>query len=237
MKPQHAMLAALIPRDGFRVLRSFALVLLVAMTPMSAESAPLSADGAAQVEKKVVSDLAELQSRVVQVPVLRGEFQQEKHVQGFRNPLRSAGRFVSAREYGVWWQTLKPFPSDVVLTRDRILTRQADGRSRVELDTQQQPALRAVNALMFALMGGDVEALAAHFDLQAGLLPDDHWRLVLIPKGGAVARAFQQVTLEGDRFVRQVLIEEPNGDRTQLTFTSLTVEPAELDASEVGRFD
>lgn len=181
--------------------------------------------------------LSQVQRRIAQVPVLRGEFAQEKRLQGFKNPLRSQGRFLIARERGVLWSTLKPFPSDVVLTRDRILTRQADGRSRVEVDARQQPALRSVNAMMFALMSGDVQTLTARFNVQPTLLADNGWRLVLTPKPGAMAQAFQRVTLEGDRYVRRVDIKERSGDRTQLTFTGMVEAPARPTADEARRFD
>ena len=82
---------------------------------------------------------------VARPDVLRGQFSQEKQVSGFKNPLRSQGRFVVARQHGVIWSTLKPFPSEVVVTADRILSRQRDGSTRVELDARQQPAMRSVN--------------------------------------------------------------------------------------------
>nr|WP_144812285.1 outer membrane lipoprotein carrier protein LolA [Lysobacter ruishenii] len=202
-------------------------------------AAAVAAAGAANAAGPAASAgaVAQVQRRIAQVPVLRGEFTQEKRLQGFRNPLRSQGRFLIARDRGVVWSTLKPFPSEVVLTRDRILTRQADGRSRVEVDARQQPALREVNAMMFALMSGDLQVLAARFDVQPTLLPDNGWRLVLSPRPGAMAQAFQRVTLQGDRYVRSVDIDERSGDRTQLRFTGLAEAPARLTADEARHFD
>lgn len=216
-----------------------ALPVLAAGTPASRGATAVAAAASTQATTaaKPATALAEVQRRIAQVPVLRGEFTQEKRLQGFRNPLKSQGRFLIARERGVLWSTLKPFPSDAVLTRDRILTRQADGRSRVEVDARQQPALRSVNAMMFALMSGDVQALTARFNLQPTLLANGGWRLVLTPKPGAMAQAFQRVTLEGDRYVRSVDIEEPSGDRTQLRFTGMVDLPARLTADEARRFD
>ncbi|GAB3745815.1 outer membrane lipoprotein carrier protein LolA [Lysobacter olei] len=217
---------------GMRVLMLSLAWLLAATPTLGLPSAAVAGQVAAPA-----TALAQVQRRIAQVPVLRGEFAQEKRLQGFKNPLRSQGRFLIARERGVRWSTLKPFPSDVALTRDRILTRQADGRSRVEVDARQQPALRSVNAMMFALMSGDVQTLTARFSVQATLLADNGWRLVLTPKPGAMAQAFQRVTLEGDRYVRRVDIEERSGDRTQLTFTSMVEAPARLTADEARRFD
>ena len=121
---------------------------------------------------RAADDLAMVQQRVAQVEVLRGRFEQEKRITGFKNPLRSQWRFVVSRQQGVIWTTDKPFPSEVVITRDRILSRQRDGSQRVEVDGREQPALRSVNAMMFALVSGDVGALSARFETQVQALPD-----------------------------------------------------------------
>ena len=205
----------------------------MALTALAALLLP----GAMAAQERSGDAFAAMQRRVAQVSVLRGEFAQEKRIEGFKNPLRSQGRFLLARDKGVVWTTLKPFPSEVVLTRERILSRQRDGSTRVELDARQQPALRAVNEMMFALMSGDVKALTGRFDAQAQLLPGSDWKLVLKPKPGAVAQAFTSITLEGDRYVRRVGIDERNGDRTQLQFSGMTEAPAGLTADEVHRFD
>jgi outer membrane lipoprotein-sorting protein len=199
--------------------------------------AALLLPGAVAAQARSGDPLTAVQQRVAQVSVLRGEFTQEKRIEGFRNPLRSQGRFLLARDRGVVWTTLKPFPSEVVLTRERILSRQRDGSTRVELDARQQPALRAVNEMMFALMSGDVKALAGRFDVQPHLLPGNGWKLVLKPRPGAVAQAFSAITLEGDRYVRRVGIDERNGDRTQLQFSGMTETPVRLTPDEVHRFD
>ncbi|KAF1714063.1 outer membrane lipoprotein carrier protein LolA [Pseudoxanthomonas sangjuensis] len=178
-----------------------------------------------------------VRQRVAQVAVLRGGFEQEKQVAGFRNPLRSQGRFVLARGKGVVWTTLQPFPSELVVTRDRILSRQRDGSLRVEVDARQQPAMRSVNAVMFSLMSGDVGALASRFDLQAQALPGDAWKLTLKPKSAALARSFASIELQGDRYVREVGVVEGNGDRTRLRFVELSETPAQLDADEARKLD
>lgn len=173
---------------------------------------------------------------VARPDVLRGQFSQEKQVSGFRNPLRSQGQFVVARQHGVIWTTLKPFPSEVVVTADRILSRQRDGSTRVELDARQQPAMRSVNAIMFALMSGDVQALSGQFNVAASR-EGQGWRLRLTPKSAMLAKAFESLTLQGDRYVRQVEIVEANKDRTQIQFSALSEAPATLSADEARRFE
>lgn len=181
--------------------------------------------------------LVKLQQRVSQVPVLRGEFSQEKQLHGFRNPLRSQGEFVVARGRGVIWSTLRPFPSTLVLTGERVLSQQADGSRRVELDARQQPTLRAVNTMLMALVSGDAKALSERFELDPELLEGDRWQLRMVPRTAALAKAFRQIQLEGDRHVRRVTIEEASGDRSILDFSAMRETPEALSDDEARRLE
>ncbi|KAB7631188.1 outer membrane lipoprotein carrier protein LolA [Stenotrophomonas rhizophila] len=183
------------------------------------------------------TDVEAVKQRVAKVDVLRGEFSQEKQVAGFKNPLRSQGRFVLAQDHGVIWTTLKPFPSEVVVTRDRILSRQSDGSSRVELDGRQQPAMRSVNAIMFALMSGDAQALSAQFTVKVEVLPGNAWKMQLTPRSAMLGKVFAQLTLSGDRYVREVQINEANQDVTRIHFVGMSDTPATLSTDEGRRFE
>ena len=183
------------------------------------------------------TDVEAVKQRVAKVDVLRGEFTQEKQVAGFKNPLRSQGRFVLAQDHGVIWTTLKPFPSEVVVTRDRILSRQSDGSSRVELDGRQQPAMRSVNAIMFALMSGDAQALSAQFTVKVEALPDNGWKMQLTPRSAMLGKVFSALTLSGDRYVREVQITEANQDVTRIHFAGMSETPAQLSADEGRKFE
>ena len=183
------------------------------------------------------SDLVLVQQRVAKVAVLRGDFTQEKRVAGFRNPLRSQGRFVLARDRGVVWSTSKPFPSEMVVTRERIYSVQRDGSRRIELDGSKQPAMRGVNQMLLALVAGDMQAMAARFDAKASALPGQGWALTLTPKTAALRKAFARIELQGDRYVRKATIVEAGGDTTMLAFSELSETPAALSAAEASRLD
>ena len=159
---------------------TFVRDLLVVLALALAWVGPLSPAVAAE-------PLARVRAQVAQVPLLRGEFSQEKQVAGFRNPLRSSGRFLLARDKGVVWTTLAPFPSETVITQDRILSRQRDGSRRVEVDGRQQPGLRSINAMMFALMSGDTRALTAAFDVKEETGDGKGWRMEAIAEAKPAA--------------------------------------------------
>ncbi|NCT69836.1 MAG: outer membrane lipoprotein carrier protein LolA [Xanthomonadaceae bacterium] len=196
----------------------------------------LAVAGVVVLPAAAADPLAQVRAQVAQVPVLRGEFAQEKQVAGFKNPLRSNGRFLLARDKGVLWTTTAPFPSEIVITQDRILSRQRDGSRRVEVDGKQQPGLRSVNAMMFALMSGDMKALTSTFDVKEEPAAGG-WKMTLVPRSRQLAQAFTSVRLSGDRYVRDVELREANGDLTRLRFSGMSEAPATLSRDEAARFD
>lgn len=198
----------------------FALLLLLSLAPVQA------ADVAAGVRE-----------RLEQPAVLRGRFEQEKQIQGFRNPLRSSGGFLLLREHGIAWDTAAPFASSAILTRERLATRLPDGSERILLDAADGPAAGATASLLMALVAGDLDALAARFDVRETLLVDGGWQLQLHPREPSLKRLFNGFTLAGDRYVRDVLIEETNGDRTHVRLLDLASEPPAPSPAEVARFD
>lgn len=181
--------------------------------------------------------LPQLQTRLQRPDVLRGHFEQVKQVAGFKKPLVSKGDFLVAKDRGVQWLTQSPFAASLVLTRERILAKQANGQTAYRLDTGNEPGVRAVNEVLFALLAGDVSILSQHFRLQGELVGAENWKLTLIPAEAAIGKLFQRIDLAGDRYVRTVHIQETSGDSSQIRFTDLTVEPGKLSAEEAHRFE
>jgi hypothetical protein len=182
-------------------------------------------------------DLAKsVHEQLVQPPVLRGDFEQSKQVQGFAKPLVSRGSFLVARERGVLWTTKTPFASQLRLTRDEILATQSGGAVAFRLDASKEPAVRVINSLMFALLRGDLGSLAEHFKIE-GNADAKGWSLLLTPKTSALAKLMSRIELAGDKHVRNIRIDEANGDRTTIRFSAQTSEPAALTADEAQRFE
>jgi hypothetical protein len=178
-----------------------------------------------------------VRARLSNAPVLRGQFEQEKHLQGFKNPLLSKGDFLLARDRGVVWITRSPFASTLVLTKERLQIRQADGSTRSLADQGSSPAVNTANALLMALLSGDIEILSRQFRLQESLAADGGWRLQLVPKQGALKKIFKSIELQGDQHVRSVHLEEIRGDQTDIRFLKLLDVPNTLSAEEAKQFD
>lgn len=179
---------------------------------------------------------AGIRGRVAHPETLRGHFEQEKQLQGFRNPLRSSGEFLLLRGRGIAWDTTAPFASGTVLSRKRLVSTLPDGSTRVLFDATASPAMAAVNSLLLALVAGDLDALAPQFTMAETLRDDGGWTLRLAPRDPALQRVFTGIELDGDRYVREVRIAEAGGDRSTIRFVELTETPA-ASAAEAARFE
>ena len=175
-----------------------------------------------------------LHDRLKLAPVLAGEFEQTKTLKGFRNPLVSHGEFLVARGQGVWWHTLKPFESTLVVTKTRLFTRNADGSTSELADAQAEPGVAQVNALIFSLLAVDPATLADKFDVVAQAVGKDGWTLQLTPLDPSLARFVAHATLAGERDVQTVRLDEARGDTTQIRF-SHQQPAAALSADEAAR--
>ena len=174
-------------------------------------------------------------SRLAQPAVLRGRFEQTTQVAGFSRPLRSNGDFLVARDHGVLWHTREPFAGELRLTREAIVATQ-DGQTAFRLSADEEPTVRIIIGLMFSLLNGEVDRLAEHFtvDGQAG---DAGWELALKPRQPGLAKLLSGVDLQGDRHVRRIVLEEANGDRTEIVFSDQRDAPPTLTAEEAARFE
>lgn len=179
--------------------------------------------------------IARVRRRLADAPVQRGEFEQRKTVKGFKHALVSRGDYLVARERGVVWRTREPFASTLVVTRDRLLTRQADGTVASRVDGRDEPALRMVNELLFALMAADLQALSQRFRLE-GDVQADGWQLVLVPRDAALGRFVARIELDGDRHVRSVKLHEAQGDSSVIRFSQQAVAQA-LTRDEEARYE
>jgi len=201
--------------------RAFCLAAVAAPALWASETSPL---------------LREVRERLAQDPVLRGAFEQRKTVKGFRHPLLSSGEFTVSRRRGVLWRTQSPFASALVVTRDRVLARQADGSVARVLNASEEPAVRTISETLFGVMAADLALLQQRFQIDGELAGREGWRLALQPRDAGMARWVGRVELEGDRFLRGVRLQEAGGDTTQIRLARHAVD-AVLRADEEAQFE
>lgn len=180
--------------------------------------------------------LGSVAARLADAPVIRGQFEQTRRLAGFTNPLVSRGDFVLARGRGVVWSTREPFPSSLLVTPDKLVMRGADGKVQQQMQADAQPAMRVVGESMIAVLRGDLRSLSTRFDVTGKLVGKTGWSLTLTPTDQGMRRVFTRIELAGDKFVRNVRLEEGSGDSTVVRM----IDPAaanQLSAAEEQRFE
>lgn len=163
--------------------------------------------------------VAEIQNMLAKPKVLCGHFNQNKQLTGLKKPIISHGRFCVVADKGVLWRTLQPFPNTVRLTRDEIVHLQGD-RVAMRLDAKQEPAVRMINSILFALLAGDLDQIGRLFEVD-GAIYQNSWRVTLEAREPAVVRAISSIALEGGEYVKSITISERSGDRTSIVFSKI----------------
>ena len=195
----------------------------------SAQAAPKTEASTAQAL------LAQVRQRVLDAPVVRGQFTQRKTVQGFKQPLQSSGDFVVARGKGIAWQVRQPFASTLIVKPDSLLSRAADGSVAMQMKAQDEPVLRTINAMLFAVMAADLAQLSQYFEV-TGQVQAAGWKLHLVPRDPMLAQWLQSVDLRGQQFVQEVLLQEAREDRSQIQIQNPSAEQT-LRAQDASLFD
>ncbi|UXY16002.1 outer membrane lipoprotein carrier protein LolA [Chitiniphilus purpureus] len=168
--------------------------------------------------------LSEVQARLDQARVIRGEFTQLRELVGVDKPLRASGRFVLDRARGVVWETRKPFAQTLRITRDEIVQRQGETVT-LRLNTGRDPAAGTVGTVLFALMAGDFEGLARYFEIEASV-DGARWQVNLTPRTATLGKLMRTLSLSGAKTVETIDLTAQSGDATRIALRGVTLLPA-----------
>lgn len=170
---------------------------------------------------------------IPEVTILRGEFEQIRTLKGFRNPLKSEGRFLVSKANGVIWQSLKPFPSQIRISNSGKIVNLSN--KSIDQKANNKKPNAGMNKIMLAVLSGNQAEMAKYFKIER-TESNGVWTLQLQPKGG-MARVFSYVEIKGDRHIKQVLMQEKSGDQTELHFSALSEVPNTLTPEEKKYFE
>lgn len=164
--------------------------------------------------------LGDVRARLVDAPVLRGEFVQTRQLAGIRKPLTAEGRFLVLRGQGVLWQTEKPFAQTLRVTPRELLQKDARGNS-TRLSADKEPVVATISQVLSAVMGGDLAPLPRLFEVK-GALEASRWQLVLSPRERGMAQLISEIRLSGNTQVDSVTLLSPSGDQTRIEMRQLS---------------
>ncbi len=167
--------------------------------------------------------------------VLRGRFVQERHLTGFKNTLRSEGRFVLAPSHGLIWQAETPFAMITIMTTSG-LAQEVNGSQTLRLQTTQIPFLARLYDIVGGALAGDWSKLDTDFTVSRSE-GSNGWKVFLTPrKADDLAMPFHSINVSGHRFVEAVTLTKPDGDFDQLTFLDQVLSATPLAEAEATAF-
>ncbi len=151
-----------------------------------------------------------------------GDFVQVKKSASINRELRSSGKFIIC-DYGIVWDTQKPFHSSMVVTQTKIAQTLPDG-SRTVIDGSGNSVFSGIAGTLSSVFSGDRKRLEQSFHVQF-LSTTNSWKMILLPKNQEVASAISSITLGGkgpcaDSSISldSILIDELNNDSILYTF-------------------
>ncbi|MFT2091848.1 outer membrane lipoprotein carrier protein LolA [Paraglaciecola sp. 2405UD69-4] len=147
---------------------------------------------------------------------LQGQFTQEKHLAALSRPFVSHGEYLYSKETGLQWHTLKPVNNYLLINKNGVSEKQADGQYKIlTSDT-------SFSALLLPIFSGDFETLKQHFSIS-----ETNTGLTLKPLDQAVSDVMQSLELIiSEQALQQITLYEANGNLTQIYLRDNT-QPAE----------
>ena len=159
---------------------------------------------------------AELSAQLQKPQTVQGGFIQERYIKSLAKPMQTGGRFALKSGQGLLWHVQKPIDLRLRVRRDGIA--QWDAAAKQWRKSSQSGQAAQVRLFM-AVLGGDTAELQKQFTLETTGTPGQ-WRLVLTPKTPVMKQIFQNITIQGGEFVREVELKEKQGERTVMRFTN-----------------
>lgn len=167
--------------------------------------------------------------------VLRGRFRQVKTIKIIKRPLRSSGDFVLAKDKGVLWRTLKPTVGAMKITASEV-AQIKDGKVGFRMSVSEQPALRMISKVLFAVFAADVAELRRHFDITGPPVAGGRWQAELKPRDAMMAKVIPHIRLKGAKTLEEIELSEANDDRTVIEFREVKLDE-QLSGAESASFE
>ncbi|MEO9275995.1 outer membrane lipoprotein carrier protein LolA [Marinomonas sp. 5E14-1] len=165
------------------------------------------------------NDLDRLKTVTAAPDKLTGTFTQSKYLAQLDTSLQSTGEFNYLRDTQIIWHTLSPIDSTLELTPNTMLNYQ-NGIQVNKLDTTTNPIVAVLSDIFFGVMTAQWQILEEYFDVNAEVV-GEHWKATLIPLNKNIGSFIHKVTLEGDKYLKQVTLYEPEGNLTHIEFDQL----------------
>lgn len=128
-------------------------------------------------------------------PNTTGDFTQIKTINANGRQLKSSGKFIISK-MGIMWKTQKPFPSSIVITKDKMIQTAADGKQTVMNGSDNQ-IFKNISDCLSSVFAGNSADLEKNFTTDFKDNANGSWTLVLTPKDSTISSVMQQLEMKG----------------------------------------
>lgn len=147
----------------------------------------------------------------------QGEFTQQRFLKSLDKPITTGGRFVLLTKKGLLWQMKKPFVNNLLVKPSGIM--QWNGQSWV---ANENVAQSQQVGLFLGLLSGDISAIESQFSLNL-TGTEENWTLQLMPSSLLMKQIFDSIKIRGGETVKEIELNEKQGDRTLIRFDQIEI--------------
>lgn len=173
----------------------------------------------AEITSPSSAEYADISALMESHSSLQGRFDQVKYLAALEAEISSSGRFEYEHDKAIRWHTRDPIENLLTLTPRGILSEQ-DGKVLSRLDAQSNPVVSLFSDIFFGVMTADWQRLEHHFEMESRVTGAD-WHAILTPRAPEVESIVSRVELQGDRYLREIILHEAGGDWTRIRFSEL----------------
>ena len=184
------------------------------------------------------ADLKSVCDGLSKTPITKGDFTQIKTINAKGRTLKSSGKFIISLE-GIMWKTLKPFPSNLIVTENAMIQIAADGKKNV-MSASDNQIFQNISKTLRSVLAGDSKELENNFKVAFENKENGLWSVVLTPKDSTIAAVMQTLELSGSSTNTQVTLlslelQETSNNKIRYEFSN-QIYPKELTTDEKAFF-
>lgn len=176
-----------------------------------------------------------LQQRFTEQPVIRAHFDQTRTIKDLPQPLHSQGTMLIARDRGLLWDQTSPFPMQLLLD-DKRMVQAVNGQPPQTITAENNPQMFQFNHLLRALFQADRAVLEQNFRVDFKDQGAGRWTLSLTPTTTPLDKIFATIDLAGKDYLQRIVLNDKQGDRTDIVLSQHQLTPAQLTDDERQRF-
>ncbi|MBN2491340.1 MAG: outer membrane lipoprotein carrier protein LolA [Planctomycetes bacterium] len=199
-------------------LASFALV--ATAVPTAAQQSPSAKP------PDVATVLRDLESTFAALKTVRTQFVQEKELAVFRQKIVLKGEIALQNPGRLAWHVHAPLRYSIVVSGNEIRQWDEDADRIATVSLSSNPVLTAAIKHLQVWFGGKYTSLTGEYAVEI-LSLEPATSLAFVPRKGTVAqKTIKRVTVQfrpDRRYVKEILVEEVNGDRTRLEFVKVVL--------------